>query len=297
MPKIYKPTKINIRTATDLDENWLQQRIAEDPTILGLGNLDLKDKERIQPKAGRLDILLQDPETNRRYEVEVQLGSTDASHIIRTIEYWDIERKRYPQYEHCAVIVAEEITGRFMNVISLFNGFIPLIAIQLNAYKFGEEIALIPTTVLDEVSLGLDEEDEIKEPADRKFWIQKRGSEETIGIADELIGVINEFAEGYKLNYTKHHIGLEKHGKSNNFVVMRPRRTALNLEIRVPFSEELQNKIEKSGIDMVGYEKRWGGFFKLRLFKQDVSKNHKLLRELMEMAYRESSNSAYIDIM
>ncbi len=65
-----------------------------------------------------LDLLLQDPDTNRRYEVELQLGPTDESHIIRTIECWDIERKRYPQYDHCAVIVAEDITSRFLNVIS-----------------------------------------------------------------------------------------------------------------------------------------------------------------------------------
>ena len=56
------------------------------------------------------------------YEIEIQLGATDPSHIIRTVEYWDTEKKRYPQYDHCAVIVAEEIIGRFMNVISLFNG-------------------------------------------------------------------------------------------------------------------------------------------------------------------------------
>lgn len=88
----------------------MQARIAEDPAILGLGDIILKDKERIQPRAGRLDLLLQDPAADRRYEVEVQLGSTDESHIIRTIEYWDIERKRYPQYEHCAVLVAEDVT-------------------------------------------------------------------------------------------------------------------------------------------------------------------------------------------
>jgi len=70
-------------------------------------------------------VVLQDSETNQRYEVEIQLGATDESHIIRTIEYWDIERKRYPQYDHCAAIVAEDITSRFLNVISLFNGFIP----------------------------------------------------------------------------------------------------------------------------------------------------------------------------
>lgn len=60
-------------------------------------------------------------DTNGRYEVEVQLGSTDESHIIRTIEYWDIERKRYPQYDHTAVIVAEDITSRCLNVISLIR--------------------------------------------------------------------------------------------------------------------------------------------------------------------------------
>ena len=84
--------------------------------ILGLGDLTLKDKERTQPHAGRLDLLLQDTDANRRYEVEIQLGRTDETHVIRTIEYWDIERRRFPAYDHCAVIVAENITSRFLNV-------------------------------------------------------------------------------------------------------------------------------------------------------------------------------------
>src|SRR5215207_9714487 len=113
--------RVSLQKNSEYNECWVQDRIAEDPRILGLGDVILKDKERIQPRAGRLDLLLQDAETNRRYEVEIQLGPTDESHIIRTIEYWDIERKRYPQYEHSAVIVAEDITARFLNVISLFN--------------------------------------------------------------------------------------------------------------------------------------------------------------------------------
>jgi hypothetical protein len=80
--------------------------------LLGLGDIVLKDKERVQPHAGRLDLLCQDREfeSKRRYEIEIQLGKTDESHLIRTIEYWDVERKRYPHYEHTAVIVAETIT-------------------------------------------------------------------------------------------------------------------------------------------------------------------------------------------
>lgn len=96
--KYVKPEKIYLKSHPELDERWVQERIAEDPSLLGLGNLVLKDKERIQPRAGRLDLLLQDQDSGKRWEVEVQLGKTDEAHIIRTIEYWDIERKRYPQY-------------------------------------------------------------------------------------------------------------------------------------------------------------------------------------------------------
>lgn len=102
---------LTLKGHAKLNEKWVQDRIADDPQILGLGDVILKDRERNQPRAGRLDLLLQEADGNRRYEVEIQLGKTDESHIIRTIEYWDVERKRYPQYDHTAVIVAEEITS------------------------------------------------------------------------------------------------------------------------------------------------------------------------------------------
>ena len=130
-----KAERISLKLHPELNEKWVQSQIASDPSILGLGDLVLRDKERSQPHAGRLDLLLEDadPDSERRYEVEVQLGPTDEAHIIRTIEYWDIERKRYPQYDHCAVMVAEDITSRFLNVISLFNGTLPLVALQIQA--------------------------------------------------------------------------------------------------------------------------------------------------------------------
>ena len=122
MASFTKPKRISLRNHPVYSENWVQDIIAQDPKILGLGDLVLRDRERRQTRAGRLDLLLQDPDTYKRYEVELQLGATDEAHIIRCIEYWDIERKRYPQYEHCAVLVAEDITSRFLNVVALFNG-------------------------------------------------------------------------------------------------------------------------------------------------------------------------------
>ncbi len=46
-------------------------------------------------------------EADTFYEEEVMLGALDESHIIRTIEYWRVERQRRPGSEHRAVIVAE----------------------------------------------------------------------------------------------------------------------------------------------------------------------------------------------
>ena len=92
-------------------------------------------------------------------------------------QYWDIEieRKRYPQYDHVAVIVAEEISGRFLNVIGLFNGHIPLIAIRMQALAFSDQVSLAFSTVLGEMRLGTDEEDETPEPTDRAHWENRAG--------------------------------------------------------------------------------------------------------------------------
>ena len=155
-----KLESVSIKRSEQLTEKWVQDQIADDPSILGLGDLRLIDRERIQANAGRLDLLLQELETLKRYEVKIQLGSTDESHIIRTVEYWDIERKRYPQYEHAAVIVAEEITARFLNVIQLFNGAMPLIALMMTAYKVADQTALTFVKVLDEMTYGLVDEEE-----------------------------------------------------------------------------------------------------------------------------------------
>ncbi|WP_395697243.1 hypothetical protein [Methylocella sp.] len=159
---------LSLKSHPEITEKWVQDLIADDPSILGLGDLELRQKERIQPRAGRLDLLLQDPVTKRHYEVELQLGATDETHIIRTIEYWDIERKRYPQYDHCAVLIAEDITSRFLSVISLFNGSIPLVAIQLRALRVAGKLTLVFTKVFDELTRGLVDEDEEAEasPAD-----------------------------------------------------------------------------------------------------------------------------------
>ncbi|WP_461640532.1 hypothetical protein [Labilibaculum euxinus] len=278
---LIKPEKVNLKEHPILTESWLQDIIAESPEIIGLGDLVLKDKERKQLRAGRLDILLQDPEINKRYEVEIQLGKSDESHIIRTIEYWDIERKRYPQYEHCAVIIAEEITSRFLNVIGLFNGTIPLIAIQLTAYKNGDDYFLTFNKVLDEMNLGLvDDDEEISEITDRNFWETQKGTPKTVKIVDEALGLITEILPGYQLKYNKFYIGLAKNGRADNFILFRAKRNFTRLEIRLDKSENLENEIDNLGIDLMDYDKRYGRY-RIKITSSDLKKHKEFIQDLI----------------
>jgi len=81
----YKKAKaVSLKSSAEFNEKWLQSRLAQDPTLLGLGDLEIKDLERRQPHAGRLDMLLIDPETHTRYEVEIQLGATDNMNTLRS---------------------------------------------------------------------------------------------------------------------------------------------------------------------------------------------------------------------
>ncbi len=188
---------LSLKSHPETSERTVHELIADDPSMLGLGDVELITSEKSQPRAGRLDILLYDDALNRRYEVELMLGKTDPSHIIRCIEYWDIERRRYPAYDHVAVIVAEDITTRFLNVMSLFAGSIPLIAIQMSAIKIGDVQTLQFTHVLNQTALREDDTYEANSGEgtanlkDREYWRQKVPAS-ILELCDQVLAMTNE---------------------------------------------------------------------------------------------------------
>ena len=167
------------------------------------------------------------------------------SHIIRTIEYWDMEKKRYPQYNHCAVIIAEEITSRFMNVISLFNGSIPLIAIQLTATKVGDEISLNFVKVLDRNDYGTEDENEA-ELTDRKYW---EGKSKVLAYVDAIFADVSKHAPGFELKYNKFYIGLAQNGSATNFIYFRPKKHYVYLFIAGKEEAERTELLENSDLE------------------------------------------------
>ena len=281
--KYIKPERVTMKNNPEFNEKWVQDKIAEDPTILGLGDVYLKDRERKQPKAGRLDLLLQELDTDSRYEVEIQLGETDESHIIRCIEYWDIERKRYPQYEHTAVLVAEKVNSRFLNVANLFNGFIPLIAVQMNAFQVGDQIGLFFTTVMDKISLGLiDDEEETAAVVDRSYW-EKRVSPEAVQSVDKMLLLIKDFEPDADLNYNLSYIGLTVKGQTNNFATFTPRKSGTRVRIRINKTDQTDLLFENAGINIIGY-KRNG--YRIILPVDESNKHDVLLTQLFKDAYQ-----------
>ena len=282
----FKPVNLSLRNHPEFNEVWLRERIVDDPSILGLGDLEVKDIERSQPHAGRLDLLLRDPDSGKRYEVELMLGALNESHIIRTIEYWDIERKRYPQYDHCAVIVAENITSRFLNVIGLFNSVIPMIAIQLNALQIGENIVLDFVKVLDEIVLGLEEDDGEEAPlTDRAYW-ESRGTPATMAIADSCLEIINEINPKLRMKYNKYYIGLAENDVANNFVIFQLKKQSLRVEVRIGDHNLWKNLLEEIGLEIL--PGRHSRRLMFRITADEFTSNRELLSELFAASYAEN---------
>ncbi len=283
--KYVKLKTISLKNHPTLNERWLQEVIAKDPSALKLGDVILKDKERSQG-AGRLDMLLQESEEYKRYEVEIQLGKTDESHLVRTIEYWDIEKKRYPQYEHVAVIIAEDITSRFFNVISLFNGFIPLIAIQVTAIETLEGVGLQFTKVLDTVELGYTDDDEVvAETTDRNYWETVRGTPQTLVLADKILEMVNRIHPNTKFNYTKYYISFLVDGRAQKFAIIRPRKNGILLEIRLPKDDAIDEIISNAELDFLDYAARQNRY-RIKLSANDFENKKDVIIDLMERAFR-----------
>jgi hypothetical protein len=245
--EIEKAQPVKLRSI-GLDEKWLQERISDDPSLLGLGNLEIVGREHAQPMGGRIDFLMRDEEEEIFYEVEIMLGGLDESHIIRAIEYWDIERQRRPQWDHRAVIVAEDITARFFNVLRLLNRAVPLIGIKLSTFKIGDRIFLHPVTVIDVVK---EVDPDILDPverADRAYWEKK--SVGLLAVLDRVVVLLRKSAIEPKVTYNRGHVALGSAGRNFCWFFQRKGSDTARIEIRLTSETRDQAiaKLQEGGI-------------------------------------------------
>ncbi len=157
------------------------------------------------------------------------LGETDPSHIIRTIEYWDLEKRKYPQRQHYAVLIAETISRRFYNVIQLLSLNIPLIAIQVELLKIKDKYALNFVKVLD-IYEEREEGDAVI--VDEAYW--KKHSSWTLERANEILTLLKKGRRQFNFEIRtelycnirwkkKLDMVFKKSGSKINYVVSRKR--------------------------------------------------------------------------
>jgi predicted transport protein len=158
-----------------------------------------------------------------------------------------------------------------------------LVALQVSALNIGDNVALIFTKVLDQLQLGLGDDDiEEQAPASRSFW-EERGSRDILTLVDEMVQLIKTIDPQLEPKYNKHFIGLARNGKPDNFVVFQPRKQWLRLGLALSQSDEASQMLETVKAE---YDVRWRRYF-LTLEPGDVQKNDATLREALKRAFDE----------
>ena len=156
----------------------------------------------------------------------------------------------------------------------------------MSAVQLGDAVSLLFTTVLDQVRLGLvDEDEEVHETTDRAYW-ERQGTKATVAMADELLEVVKTLDPALDLKYNKFYIGLAKAGQPRNFVILRPKKGFLRFEPRLKSTPETQAFLESAELDVMDYDSRWGRY-RIRLQPGDVEKYRKVLTEVVARTFAE----------
>lgn len=238
------------------NEYWLQDQIFENPVCLGLGELEPIAKERQQSSGGRLDILLKNPEDDTMYEVEVMLGETDETHIIRTIEYWDNEKRRWPQRQHFAVLVAEHINRRFFNVIHLLSHSIPIIAVQASLLESNGKRSLFFTKVLDtfeEIDDGTSVDDK---NYNRDYWTKR--AKWTLETTESLLSITKDIFADPTINYVKYYVAITVAGYNYMWLHKRSlNKSLLGFRMSPSLQDEAAGLLDANNITYVRKSKKF----------------------------------------
>lgn len=273
--------KIFIRNAGK-DEYWLQDIIYDNPKVLPLGNLIAVNKEKKQSNGGRLDILLKDPSDNSMYEVEVMLGETDPSHIIRAIEYWDNEKRKFPQRQHFCVLVAESFDRRYFNVIQLMSLNIPMIAIQADLLEVNNERILNFTKIIDIYSEPEEDESDVKQ-VNESTW--NNDSPWTNSNAKTLFDILKDKHDRINFRYTQSYISINIDGRNDYWLCKRMKPTsALLFSVKdEEKAEAIKKKLEEKDIE---YTYNRYKEFMLSVDIESIKKNIDLINEIHSIRHK-----------
>lgn len=262
------------------NEEWLQSQIWENPSQLGLGDLETVTRETAVSSGGRLDILLKNSESDTMYEVEVMLGETDPSHIIRTIEYWDLTRRKWPQRQHFGVLIAEKITRRYFNVIQILSNNVPLVAIQANIIEIEDKKSLHFTKILDAYEEPEDDLLNATEQIDEAFWQIKSIS--VLNSAKRIYDLTKGVYEGSKLGFNKTNITISSGGYNQMYFKKRYEGSVLIVFRFGSKMEDIEELLQNNGINFTVDNKK----FKIQLYEKQIEEKLEVFLEIAKLNKR-----------
>jgi hypothetical protein len=180
--------------------------------------------------------------------------------------------------------VAEDVTSRFLNVIQLFSGSIPILAIQVSCIRVGEMTTVNFIRLVDSTKLRIDDRlTATAKATDRNYWLTRVG-QTVLGLADDCLTMINEAAKRKRsLNYNKGFIGLTDGAQSNNFVLFLPRKSFLRFRAALNPVEPWTKRLQQSGLDFKPREDD----LLVNVTPQALTENKELLRDLLQAAVRQ----------
>jgi hypothetical protein len=161
------------------NEGWLEAWILEKPSRLGLGDLKILKNQVIhyRSQGGRLDLLAHRADLDTYYEIEIMLGECDADHGFRTLDYWARERLARPNSRHVAVLVAEDLSGRYKTVIETLPQFLPFIGVEIKVLVIPCQTGIatiLPTIVVQPDDLVITQGDEPDTETSREGVLRDR---------------------------------------------------------------------------------------------------------------------------
>ena len=184
----------------------------------------------------------------------------------------------YPSLDHRAVIVAEDITNRFFNVIGLLNKAVPVIAVQLNAITLDNSLILNFVKVLDLAEPPDEDEGPGQEQVDRAYW-ESKSSAKSIEVMDRVIALTGEKWPTPRVTYNRHHVALGTTGY--NFCWFHPRKGAhvhLHLKTGPDAREAVAKKLEDGGIDCGMHRK---DSIRMVLTSKEIEQHRDLICEVL----------------
>lgn len=274
----------SLKAHSGFDESWLEKQIVEHPEILELGATKVLRSQVQQKSGGKVDLLLKDEENEVFYTVELMLGPVDASHIVRTIDYFLREQTRMEteDWTHVAVLVAENIRGsRFLNVVEYLSGRMPLIVIELSALQVGENVTLKSMRLYDGT---IEREGEIEEQQEytREYWV-KNSSSESIELVEQFFSILHKLSTDLLQTYKKQFIGIAIGNRAENFVHFNPKRNFVRVTAQVNNAAEWKKRLGDAGFTLL----ESGDRVRFRVLPNQFQHHTELFVELFQQSYRE----------